>query len=142
MRAEEIDINQFGQWECVKRPYVPDVNIPNASRLRSTALAENMEGIALLVLSGRFIGFLPEHYAERWVELEQMRAVRPDHMYYDSHIELLVRSSAQSLGVRLFVEDLLAAFRCEAAKCEAPTQSTARFENTSRRARRPKLRPA
>lgn len=116
MGKDEIDIDQLGNWEWVKRPYVPDVDIPDCARLKATALAENMEAIAFLILSGQFIGFLPEHYAARWMELDQVRAVLPERMYYDSEIEMLVRSSVpQSLAVRLFVEDLLAAFRCAAA---------------------------
>ena len=115
--ADAIEIDHLGKWECVKRPYVPDVDIPDSARFRATAVAENMEAIAFLVLSGRFIGFLPEHYAARWVDLKQMQAVLPERMHYHSQIELLVRSSVpQSLGVRLFVEDLLAAFRCPAAQ--------------------------
>jgi DNA-binding transcriptional LysR family regulator len=116
----QIEVDQLGMWEYVKRPYVPDVDIPHSARLRATAVAENMEAIAFFVLSGRFIGFLPEHYAARWVESGQMRAVLPERMCYHSHIELLVRSSApQSLGTRLFVEDLTSAFRGRAAQAEA-----------------------
>lgn len=117
MGKNEIDIDQIGNWECVKRPYVPDVDIPDCARLKSTALAENMEAIAFLILSGQFIGFLPEHYAEQWTRLNRMHAVLQERMYYDSHIEMLVRSSVpQSLAVNLFVEDLLAAFGCAPPK--------------------------
>ena len=101
-----------GPWDYVRRAYVPDLDIPDAARLKATAVAENMEAIAFLILSSQFLGFLPEHYAARWVSLGEMQAVKPDTMHYKSHIELLVRSSAQSLCVRLFIEDLLAAFRC------------------------------
>ena len=118
----EISIEGIGNCEYVKRPYTPDVDIPDGARLKATALAENMEAIAFLILSGQFIGFLPEHYALRWTKLDRMRAVMPERMYYDSHIEMLVRSSMpQSLAVKLFVEDLLAAFRC--GKAAAGTAS-------------------
>jgi DNA-binding transcriptional LysR family regulator len=43
-----------------------------------TATAYSMEGLAHLVLSGRFVSFLPCQYAERWVERGEMRALRPD----------------------------------------------------------------
>ncbi|KZM50021.1 LysR family transcriptional regulator [Labrenzia sp. OB1] len=42
------------------------------------ATAYSMEGLAHLILSGRFVSFLPNHYAERWVERGEMRALRPD----------------------------------------------------------------
>jgi hypothetical protein len=33
--------------------------------------------MATLILSGRFLGFLPDHYAEAFVRAGQMRAVQP-----------------------------------------------------------------
>ena len=42
------------------------------------ATAYSMEGLAHLILSGRFLSFLPRHYAERWVDRGEMRALRPD----------------------------------------------------------------
>lgn len=142
LREDEINIDQISKWECVKRPYVPDVEIPDSARFQATALAENMEAIAFLILSGRFIEFLPEHYAARWVEFGQMQAVLPDRMHYDSHIELLVRSSApQSLGVRLFVADLLAAFRCQGTKAEAVTADPSGIKAPKPRGRKGQRRP-
>jgi DNA-binding transcriptional LysR family regulator len=126
LRDADIDINCIAECECVKRPYVPDVDIPDAARLQATALAENMEAIAFLILSGKFIGYLPEHFARRWVEEGQLRAIRPEQMRYESHIQLMVRSSAQPLGLRYFVEDLLAAFRCKAQEVVPPSRTKAR----------------
>jgi len=115
MRQSRTRFDKGGPWEYVRRAYVPDLDIPDAAWLKATAVAENMEAIAFLVLSGRFLGFLPEHYAAKWASAGALQAVKPETMHYQSHIELLVRSSAQSLCVRLFVEDLLAAFRCNTA---------------------------
>jgi DNA-binding transcriptional LysR family regulator len=113
----EIDISALSKCQYVKRPYVPDVDIPEYARLNATALAENMEAIAFLVISGKFIGFLPEHYASRWVAIGEMRALLPERMHYESRIELLVRTSTpQPLAVRYFVSDLLSAFECEAGQ--------------------------
>lgn len=107
----EIDVARLSEYGCVKRPYVPEVDIPESAGLRTSALAENMEAIAFLVLSGDFIGFLPEHYAGRWVARGEMRALMPERMLYQSRIELLVRTSApQPLAVRYFVRDLLDCF--------------------------------
>lgn len=43
-----------------------------------SATAYNMEGQAHLILSGRFVSFLPRHFAQRYVERGEMRALRPD----------------------------------------------------------------
>ena len=42
------------------------------------ATAYSMEGLAYLVLSGKFVAFLPRPYAQQWVERGAMRALRPD----------------------------------------------------------------
>ncbi len=42
------------------------------------ATTYSMEGLVHLILSGRFVGFLPDHYARRWVERGEMRALRSD----------------------------------------------------------------
>ncbi|MCM2293176.1 LysR family transcriptional regulator [Allorhizobium sp. BGMRC 0089] len=42
------------------------------------ATVNSMESMAHLVLSGRYLGFLPVHYAKAWVDKGEMRAVRPD----------------------------------------------------------------
>lgn len=43
----------------------------------ANASVSNMEAQEILVLSGRYVGFLPDHAARRWVEAGRMRAVRP-----------------------------------------------------------------
>lgn len=39
--------------------------------------AHHVEAIALLILTGAHIGFLPMHYAANWVRSGEMRAIRP-----------------------------------------------------------------
>jgi DNA-binding transcriptional LysR family regulator len=43
----------------------------------ANAAVSNMEAQEILVLSGRYVGFLPDHAAARWVSAGRMRAVRP-----------------------------------------------------------------
>lgn len=47
------------------------------ARLNATATATEREGIAFLVLTGRYIGLLPEHYAAQWVSQGRLVALRP-----------------------------------------------------------------
>nr|WP_324996777.1 LysR family transcriptional regulator [Salinisphaera sp.] len=50
--------------------------------LNETATATDREGIAFLILTGSYIGYLPEHFAKRWTRETQLRAIRPeDHNY-------------------------------------------------------------
>lgn len=120
---EAIAVERLFEHGCVKRAYVPEVDIPESAGLQSAAQAENMEAIAFLVLSGQFIGFLPEHYASRWVERGEMRALLPERMRYQSRIELLYRTSAQPLAVRYFVSDVLDAFRSRGQEFPEPEEA-------------------
>lgn len=126
LRDAALTIESLFEHGCVKRPYVPDVDIPESTGLKAAAQAENMEAIAFLVLSGRFIGFLPDHYASRWVERGEMRALLPERMHYQSRIELLVRTSTpQPLAVRYFVSDLLDAFKSRGQELPDPDEADA-----------------
>jgi LysR family transcriptional regulator, transcriptional activator for bauABCD operon len=69
-----------------------------------------MEAAATLILSGRFGGFLPAHYAERWVESGEMRALRPDVLTYSPEFDMVTRKGGElNLPAETFIEDLRAA---------------------------------
>jgi DNA-binding transcriptional LysR family regulator len=46
-------------------------------RLSASAIGSDQEAVALMVLSGQFIGFLPDHYAKQFVDRRRMRAIYP-----------------------------------------------------------------
>ncbi len=67
----------------------------------------NNEGAAILILSGRHIGFLPVHYAEQWVANGRMRSLLPDLAYYRKPMALVYkRNLAQNLMIAKFSECL------------------------------------
>ncbi len=63
----------------VSKPYVVTEFLEAAARSMDTrASAYDVESIAMLILSGRYIGFLPHSYAANWVRAGRMRPIRPD----------------------------------------------------------------
>lgn len=50
----------------------------DSAPLRVTATATDREGVAFLILTGCYIGYLPTHYARQWVDRGMMRALRPE----------------------------------------------------------------
>jgi DNA-binding transcriptional LysR family regulator len=52
-----------------------------------------MEAQAMMILSGRFIGFLPCHIADPWVAQNRMRRLRPDAYSFASHHFAALRRS-------------------------------------------------
>ncbi len=78
--------------------------------LQRVATAFDQEGVATLVLSGAFLGFLPDHYAARFVEKGEMRSVLPRHFTYACGFEAILRPEAQrSRLAQTFLEVLLEA---------------------------------
>lgn len=47
------------------------------------AATPHMEGTLLLLLSGAYIGFLPDHYAEEWVRNNRLRVLAPERMHFE-----------------------------------------------------------
>ena len=53
----------------------PNMELAHARGLKRAASATDQEGVAHLILSGGFVGFLPDHYADHFVRADRMRAV-------------------------------------------------------------------
>lgn len=53
------------------------------------ATAQNLEGIANLVLTGHYVGYLPDHYAEPWVRGKRLQRVLPQLMSYEVQFKAL-----------------------------------------------------
>jgi len=60
----------------------PNMVLAHRHRLERQATASDQEGVATFVLSGAFVGFLPDHYAEPFVRAGRLRAVAPQELHY------------------------------------------------------------
>lgn len=69
--------------------------------------AFHMEAVALLVLSGRYIGYLPAHQAAHWVERGEMRELLPAQLSYAARFEIVTRGTGRRSNlVEAFVAHL------------------------------------
>lgn len=73
---------------------------------KASASVHQMEAQAMLVLSGHYIGFLPRHMAEIWLNAGQMRAIKPGRFGFHSQHFLAFRQSERE---RPMIRALLAA---------------------------------
>jgi DNA-binding transcriptional LysR family regulator len=107
-RAAALDETALGQADAVVPSYrLPAEAIELHKRLNCAASATDREGIAFLILTGSYIGFLPDHYAARWVEKGQMAALLPQRMFFDSRLALAVRKGRrQHLILERFLDAL------------------------------------
>ena len=88
----------------------PNMALSHSARLPRKATGFDQEAIATLILSGKFLGFLPDHYAEAFERRGQMQAVQPALFRYPCHFVSLVRRSPQpSRAAQAFHECLVTA---------------------------------
>ena len=82
----------------------PNMEISQQQRLTRSATGFDQESIATLILSGKFLGFLPVHYAQSFVAAGQLRAVQPEVFRYNCEFFGIVRRSPQpSRATRAFM---------------------------------------
>lgn len=79
----------------------PNMELAQKVQLTRQATGYDQESIATLILSGRYLGFLPDHYAESFVRQGRLRAVQPNVFSYRCSFFGIVRASPQAARVTL-----------------------------------------
>ncbi|KTC42358.1 LysR family transcriptional regulator [Pseudomonas putida] len=75
--------------------------------LNCTASASDREGMAFLILTGRYIGYLPDHYATFWVQQGRLRALKAAERFYDLSLSWVTRKGRRPhLVLESFLESL------------------------------------
>ena len=93
-RMGMTDLNQanYVSWAYLE-PYVSAHCTQKLQPVHGTAF---MEGMVCLLLSGQYIGYLPRHFAQRWVDTGELRALRRADMTRLVDIALISRKSGAS----------------------------------------------
>ncbi|GAB2908257.1 LysR family transcriptional regulator [Rheinheimera gaetbuli] len=85
------------QAEVITSNYLRDKERRNDGlNYQNSAIAYHDEGIAHLILSGKFIGYLPEHYASYWVEKGLFKAILPQQYCYQIPVMLITSNNHAS----------------------------------------------
>lgn len=88
----------------------PNMQMSHQAGLRRAAHAYDQEGVAAFVLSGKFIGFLPNHYARSFVADGLMMAINAQALHYEAEFFGITRhSSTPNRASALFMDCLIAA---------------------------------
>ncbi|PJX14359.1 LysR family transcriptional regulator [Halomonas sp. 141] len=89
---ERLEAGDIAQHPAIQPRYpLPEKARQAHEALNRRASASDREGAAFLILTGRFIGFLPEHVAAQWVSAGKMRALLPQHYAYRIPFVLITR---------------------------------------------------
>ncbi len=95
----------------------PNMEVTHALQLKRRATAYDQEAIAALIRSGRYIAFLPGHYARFFIEQGQMRRLDNPRFHYTVKYSAIVRHAPKPSRVaQTFVQYLELAHKRNNAK--------------------------
>ena len=106
-RSESVEYEDVVSHEWAWRSYpLPESDHSRTPR-NVTAMADNMEAVAMLVLSGRHLGYLPTHFASTYVEAGLLAPLNSSLMCYQVKFHLVTRRPPhRSAIIDAFVEDV------------------------------------
>ena len=96
----------------VARGYLQQHDLRMLKVSKAAATVDNIEAQAILILSGAYIGFLPIHYAARWVVRGEMHQICPEQL--GSHwpfCAITRRAAAPPTILQVFMIDLMESYR-------------------------------
>ena len=106
--AKVIDDADLSKFPTVVRSYLQEFDRDHLSVIRQEAMTNTIEGMLLLLLSGSYIGYLPRHYAESWVERGELARIDRAELTYESQHGLIARPSTRvSLALETFISILI-----------------------------------
>lgn len=112
----ELDKEEIFQMEMIRPKFGQAKAIPRKmERLPSmTATCFNIEAIAMFILSGVYLGYLPRNYAEQWVQRNELRTLLPDQLNFTVECGLILpKNRTYKPLVQAFVDDLLKAHQID-----------------------------
>ena len=103
---------QLRQAAYVESTYIDKDIDPQPLPCTVSASSPNLEAIAILVLSGHHVGFLPAHYARQWVDSGRLLALEPQRFtrQVDFHLVTAVARPRRMVAAA-FIDELVRAHR-------------------------------
>jgi len=108
-RHLEIGVADLKGHAFARRAYAAPEVIPVGIGVEATAAADLMESVVIFILSGKFMGFLPTHFANLWVSQGSIRPLLDSTLGYQNPLYLTTRRAEERKPVlSAFLLDLLA----------------------------------
>ncbi len=85
----------------------PNMEVTHREHLVRSATGFDQESVATLILSGAFVGFLPDHYAQSFVQAGQICVVQPELFGYSCRFAGITRRSPAPSRVIGLLRDCL-----------------------------------
>ena len=105
-RAGKILPEEAAQQEWAWGVTLPEAQLSTSTQ-RVTAIADDMGAVAVLVMSGRHLAYLPEHFAAPYIRQKLMVPLNPSVLKYDVTFQsATLRSAIRDEVVEAFLEDV------------------------------------
>ena len=101
-----LSIDQMQKFPYAARTYMKENAGTAGLAFQNAALTSHMESLAILILSGRYIGYLPSHFAATFVERGEMRSLLPSATSYFDTFYLAHRRDERSRAMALLFKCL------------------------------------
>jgi len=85
----------------------PNLIVGQQLGFRRAAKVQNEHALAILILSGRYLGFLPDHLAQGFVERGLMKRILPDETQYRTRFAAVTRKQPAPTRVTELFRDVL-----------------------------------
>jgi len=104
----KVTIEQVTRYGLVTRSYWNAADLRKRGFGHSTATVESMEAQLALILSGKYVGYLPEHYAQTHMKEGRLRPLLPSEFGYQAPFSLICRRGrSKELFIRSMREMLI-----------------------------------
>jgi len=87
----------------------PNMIVSEEFRLTKDAVVYDQEAVGHLILSNRYLGFLPDHYADQWVRQKRMKALIPKRFHYQPNYVAIWQKNQLSPTLNAFLNALITA---------------------------------
>ena len=100
-RTGELGLAAVRQYPYVGRTYMQGLDPDRDGGFDHRAMTSHMEAIAILVNSGRYLGYLPAHFARSFVEKGEMKSLLDEELAYFDTFHLAHRKDEKNRAATL-----------------------------------------
>lgn len=103
-KANELTAHDIEKADWVTNGFPPGIySIQPFPGLKSSVVASNIEMVAMTLMAGMHIGYLPEHFAEKYEKQSLLKKLLPDVFFEEVDISLVsMAGRRQSVAMRRF----------------------------------------
>ncbi|MNJ42533.1 transcriptional regulator CysB-like protein [compost metagenome] len=103
--------NTITEHALIKRGYWSNTEGMRHGFTRYSATIDTMEAELILILSGNYLGYLPDHLAKRWEDEGRLLRIMPNNFGYTAEFSLIIKNGrSREPLVQAFKEEIYEAF--------------------------------